>query len=174
MLSSELGAAREQLRAMLDDDLAGLWQRHALGPPVADDAIARLVLAADPVALIATERENAVVVLAEIEEDVTSPRRRRAPPHGRDRAQCRAWEPHEIRVVLETARHCGSRAADTNRLETRVDEDGAPGISDASAPGFGDELLDTAVLARAPGSRDSWSPASATAVRPRSALTRLA
>jgi hypothetical protein len=40
-LSSELGTAREQLGTVFDDDLAGLWQDHALGPPVAYDAIAR-------------------------------------------------------------------------------------------------------------------------------------
>ena len=106
---------------------------HALGPPVSDDAIARLVLAADPVVLITAEGENTVVVLAEIEEDVTGPRRTRSTPHGYDRAERRAWEPHEIRVVLETACHRGPRAAYTNRLETSVDEDCAPGIADASA-----------------------------------------
>ena len=40
----------------------------------------RLVLAADPVDPIAAEREN-TVVLAEIEEDVTSPSRTRFPPY---------------------------------------------------------------------------------------------
>ena len=116
------------------------------GPPVSDDAIARLVLAADPVVLIAAERENTVVVLAEIEEDVTGPSRTRSPPHGYNRAECRPWEPNEIRVVLETARYRRPRAAYTNRLETSVDEDSAPGIADASAVSLGDEVLDTAVL----------------------------
>jgi hypothetical protein len=51
------------------------------------------------------------------------------------------------RRLCETPRHCGPRAADTDGFETRIDEDGAPGITDGSAPSPSDEFLDAAVLA---------------------------
>ena len=96
--------------------------------------------------LIPAEREHTVFVLAEIKEDVTGSGRTRSPPHGYNRAERRAWESNEIRVAFETARHRRPRAAYTNRLETSVDKDGAPGIADSPTSRQGDERLNSAVL----------------------------
>src|SRR5262245_37068463 len=107
--SLDLRAARAR-GGVRDCDAADLRQRHALRPPVAGDALARLVLAADAVALVAPERQHALLALAEIEEDVARTRRRRAAPHRRDRAERRAGELHEVAVMLEAARHGVARA----------------------------------------------------------------
>src|SRR5262245_12314913 len=79
----DLGAAGA-CSGVRDDGLARLGQCRALRPPVAGDARARLVLAADLVGLVAAERQHALVVLGEIEEDVARARRRRGAPHRRD------------------------------------------------------------------------------------------
>src|SRR5262245_53092621 len=143
-LDLDLGPAGERA-GVRDDDPADLRQRRALRPPVAGDARARLVLAADLVKLVAAEREHALLVLAEIEEDVARARRRRGPPHRRDRAERGAGELHEIAVALEAARHGAARAAHAGRLEAGIDEDRAPGIAPLAALRQRDELLDAAI-----------------------------
>src|SRR5262245_25959451 len=141
---SGFGAARARA-IVLDDDLADLRQRRGLRPPVAGDASARLVLAADLVGLVAAERQHAPLVLAEIEEDVAGARRRRGAPHRRDGAERGAGELHEIAVALEAARHGAARAAHARRLEAGIDEDRAPGIAPLAALRQCDELLDAAI-----------------------------
>src|SRR4029077_12930267 len=100
---------------------------------------------ADLVGLVAAERQHAVLVLAEIEEDVARARRRRISPHGGNGAERGSGELHEIAFALEAARHGAARAAHARGLEAGIHEDRAPRIAPRAALGQRDELLDAAI-----------------------------